>query len=1253
MKSSKFKLVLLLSMIMLILCCSITAYAAAGDPAKPDKILKYTIGEDTEKHELEHSGTDNLVTFTLPESINQNSDWVADYIEVMLMERLKGETEFEPMIKLDSSDEMRAVVEVEGLDVTLNLGNSENYRTGAQYQILYRVHMTCINDSSLSAWNIPNADYVGSDRYTDMDDPDLGWVLLTDDGDKFIIYTNSDPTGNVEYIIKNEEINLKPAVDPSTLGGSSKVAINKSVSDDSTAGAINSRHHLTQPYANDYRLFAHNYSSVANSSIYTDYIRAYTADVGATGTDEEKRRYKWYVTGGDVLDDNTPISKYTVSRETNTIRLPSSSSIITNDSGWDQMGYNSGIFEAYTMLEMVNMGGTQDNYTITNVDYRLNCGETGDQYSLRQVKNASSSNTETDDGAGNWNKTSKYLSGIVKVLDEDEGDMLGIKVLISGNSYTDYEVFDSGSIIYPNTEYEYKINIADKLDDGTYTYKINIYDDNGGECDVVAEYVNGTIILRANTNVRLLVSNPSKSYTDAEQWSNIVDDSTNLQKFKTFNVRVTNTNYVKNLTQNSDEKIKVRTQYSLFNGLDAPVINRNMVSRQSILGLKENRLLGMHNSNSDGSYTRSAGALWYSNYTADAADVTHRLVTHSSKLTHEEDAETTLWEDGLYGIVASCNDIYGNYIEKVYTGKENAIRIDGHKPTIEDIDSSVPLSDEYIDNSSLSWIKPLDEDGVLNISTEDTIALIGGVQYYSGIDTLDIVRTKEFGTSGVGNTDEYSYSASVETDGDMADISGIRYAEFDTKEIIPSEDGVYSFDITSKDYAGNISDTTTKYVGIDGTGPTIDPLANAIIDEGFEMIKNNDTPEIMDRNPEVNYVTDWVDYKPNLKYGVLIQDITSGVSEVHYGVSNEPTAMTGTWNNLSLESSSWLETEPVNITGIANLDLGNCGAGVKYLHIKAFDMAGNESVSIIKLKLNSIPEINSISVDDTSRSGIYKTLEADVAPNGIKTYIVYKSADYSAFRLNILDADTTDDIEIKYTLTNNETGNVMVEGTKVFEGPQDGSVGVAKAFMVNYQDVHGNDLPDGIYTLEVKFTDIKNDADFDGIAPYNGKYNMPYREDSVVPTVQVVLKRTQPPVPQITVDIGTDDDGVDCKIVSIEYPLETGILNCPELNALILEKYSTSNRRGATPFVDYVTEFNVYETTNVVAQYTDCAGNISTNSLQVLMEGLPEPEDNINIYEGGSDVVVDESRASNTYYIGTRKENDAGINSSEVFSFID
>ena len=65
------------------------------------------------------------------------------------------------------------------------------------------------------------------------------------------------------------------------------------------------------------------------------------------------------------------------------------------------------------------------------------------------------------------------------------------------------------------------------------------------------------------------------------------------------------------------------------------------------------------------------------------------------------------------------------------------------QPTIEDIDSSVPLSDEYVDNSSLSWIKPLDEDGVLNISTEDTIALIGGVQYYSGIDTLDIVALED------------------------------------------------------------------------------------------------------------------------------------------------------------------------------------------------------------------------------------------------------------------------------------------------------------------------------------------------------------------------------------------------------------------------------------------------------------------------------------------------------------------------------
>lgn len=1240
MKSSKFKLLLILSMVMLILCCSITAYAAAGDPAKPDKILKYTIGNDIEKHELEHSGTDNLVSFTLPEAINQDSDWVADYMEVMLMERLKGETDFEPMIKLDSSDEMRAIVEIEGLDVTLNLGNSENYRTGAQYQILYRVHMACINDPSLSAWNIPSTDYVGSEDYTDMDDPDLGWTLLTNNGEKFIIYTNSDPTGEVTYLIKSETLNVKPAVDPSTLGGSPKVAITKS----SGNLTMQARQHFHQPYAQDFRIFADNYSSVTQAGVYKDVIRAYTADAGSTA-----RKYKWYVTGGTKLNGNIPLNRSAVVSSSNSAQPSASSSIVTNESGWDGMGNASGSSTSYIMMELVCNSGTQDAYMLTDIDYRAKSS-----VFTSAMTSAMGSCPTTDDGYGNWAKTNKYLSGIIMAKDEDDGDMLGIKILVSGTSdygtsYDDYEVYDSGSIIYPNTEFEYKADLASKIEDGHYKYKIYIYDDNGGEFEFENEATGGYVTLLTSSDVRIMTANSQASATDKVKWANEMG-TVSEDVYKTFRIRLNNDAYAKKLIGGNNE-VKVRTQYTMYNSVSNDIDNRYMVSRSTMLGMDIGNSYSMRPHYIDKAYVMTSGNQWRSNYNVDADSTTTRLLSHANAWKHAEDEKITMYEDGLYGIVVSCNDIYGNYVEKTYGTKTNAVRIDGHKPYVDDIDSSIPLSDTFTDNSSISWIKPLDEDGVLTVGAEDTVATIGGVQYYSGVEELKVYRTTLDGHD-MGNTEDSTFTATMETEGDMADISYAKYAEFDIKEVIPSQDGIYWFEIIPVDFAGNMGETVDKYVGVDGSGPVIDPLASDITNEGFTMIKNNATQEILDRNTEVDYVTDWVDYKPNLKYGVLINDIGSGVGEVHYGVSNEATAMTGAWNSLNLESSSWLETEAVNRTGIANLDLGNCGAGIKYLHIKAFDVAGNESVSVIKLKLNSIPEINSVSVDDTSRSGIYKTLEADVAPNGVKTYIVYKSADYSAFRLNILDADVTDEIEIKYTLTNNETGNVMVEGTKVFEGPQDGSVGVAKAFMVNYQDSAGNDLPDGIYTLAVEFTDIKIDTDFDGIAPYNGKYNMPYREDSVIPTVQVVLKRAQPPVPQITVNVGTDEDGVDCKIVSIEYPLETGVLNCPELNALILEKYSTSTRRGATPFIDYVAEFNVYETTNVVAQYTDCAGNISTNSLQVLMEGLPEPEDNINISEGGSDVVVDESRASNTYYIGTRKENDAGINSSEVFSFI-
>ena len=72
----------------------------------------------------------------------------------------------------------------------------------------------------------------------------------------------------------------------------------------------------------------------------------------------------------------------------------------------------------------------------------------------------------------------------------------------------------------------------------------------------------------------------------------------------------------------------------------------------------------------------------------------------------------------------------------------------------------------------------------------------------------------------------------------------------------------------------------------------------------------------------------------------------------------------------------------------------------------------------------------------------------------------------------------------------------------------------------------------------------------------------------------------------------------------------------------------------------------------VTALYTDIAGNSSVATKRIFKTGVGAGgESGIDATVEGSNTSVEESRAGNVYFIGTRREKQKGIN-SDIFNFI-
>ena len=116
--------------------------------------------------------------------------------------------------------------------------------------------------------------------------------------------------------------------------------------------------------------------------------------------------------------------------------------------------------------------------------------------------------------------------------------------------------------------------------------------------------------------------------------------------------------------------------------------------------------------------------------------------------------------------------------------------------------------------------------------------------------------------------------------------------------------------------------------------------------------------------------------------------------------------------------------------------------------------------------------------------------------------------------------------------------------------------------------------------------------------------------------------------------------------MNIHYPDDTlsDSLNRPDIKSLYKREYKAviDSRPDTNIYKNYVAPFPTDDMV-VTALYTDMAGNITTAS-QRIYSGSDDGEG--SIATSGNTATIEESRPANTYYIGTRRDKQTGINSS-------
>lgn len=1205
---------------VLLLSTTFTVFAADDDkPSVADKALRYTIGDSEEREPLELDGdNNNIVDFTL--NMDDDADWIADYLEVGIFEAKKSNPDsYSIMQRLDGSGEMKISVPIDGLQVHINLGNSSNYRTGARYQIAYRVHMHSVNDESITAWNVTN-DCIDPDA---TEEGNIGWVLLTMDGEKFVLYTNSDPKGTFEYIVKSEDVYFTP---PSPWGATSGDSVESGLTPETCSWQV------SNPYATEMRLYTNNFITQGNStSTWKDWLRVY----GDNNT-------YYYMNSPSVADNVSPTSSEILM---STSKTPSGTPTTSENGGWIPLRESGNEAGVNGWVISYNSDDNSKQFSVNRIEYRV------------PYEDITASEIEQ----GYWNKSNGHIQGYFKLTDEDEGDLLGMRVTFNGSGGEFLEL-NTGNNIVPGTLYELNIDLAKYgIDDEDCVYDVTyeVYDDNGGKSVIDSDKMDTLAIKMISEESVTVEREVVPGASEIDYWKK--DDS-----YKGYDITV-DSGIKSDINGNKQAYI----QYGISNALTDDYKNSRFVTQPFLV---------YSNTGDVGPYCAGLFASDVSGNSLYANAFTENYLYSVCSEGQLLDIKPAMLEEGnesnLFGAVVYANDEFGNLVVTVQNSPTQYIKIDNSNPHKADFNLSIKRNGvnqsglyrttgnyQTFLKSALNWITPEEyDDGTVLIEAYD--ATTGAI---SGLENMSYAMFKmtpeDVSTYSMDNTISDMYVKNIQgtktshnSNGETVADFAYEWFKFNTEDALPVEPtvGVYKLDGNITDGAENESGRIDKqeiFLAIDGKAPTID------LEDVSDTLRLETNPEVVAKNPDVDYISKWLDGVEDCKFDIKVTDEgtadgkyadISNVKAVEFGISDS-TVFNGIWNSTV-----------DNNDGTYSIDASSVNAGVKYLHIRAIDNAGNVNSKIIKLKLNSPMTLTEIVVDETSQDGIYATLTESLAPNGVKTYIVRKNTSYTNFGARIADADATDKAFMRYKFTSNDTSEEIVGGSEILPGPFNAVGGNYNIFTVVYERLTepGISIPDGIYTLTVDITDVKDDEDYRSIVDFADGYILGdgYGNDVLNPetktaSVQIVVKRTQPPAP--TFNITGDNISKDVEII---YPTETiPSLNCPELNALIVRRYKTvSESAPVGVWNDYITPIiGITERTTITAEYIDCAGNKSNASVIVLTDDIDGPGEEVSINPGGTDVKVDENRSSNTYYIGTRKKNDAGINNSEVFKFID
>lgn len=1234
-----------------------TAAAEERVPATADKVFSCTIGSDTKRIKLNGtgesagyseitSGGDTIVKFQLPDSILDNKDeWLPTHVEILMMERQKGETSFNAMTNLDSSGTQRKIIqEIDGLKISLNIGKTQDYARGASYRIAYRVLMQSVADESVRYWCTLENGVAGGPFTGGGEDANYGWAQVYANGETFTIWVNTDPTMEVTGFIKSEDTFYKPPMDPS---GNGNYANN--ISETATGNVIKLGNSCSK-----IRVWAKDFLTEGNNNSLYDFLRF------TNGTNN------YYVSSKNAtMDANVPI---TVNAYNKTSGTPSN---IGNNFGWLDTGNKNYLDMKFRSDGSIN----KKAFTLNKVDYWT------DQ--------------ESNYTSGNYDKTNKYASRTV-IVHDDDGDLTNIKVTATvGSTKYNVPVYVTGTIFETEGgqgvfKYMYKLSDAsfvlksssdENAEYGKYeiyadlsdcgiqsgsdvTLSIEILDNNGGEFTPNL----GTVCNKVSyNNVAGAELSVSTKYTGPDSWSKpgnsfVISKTGDLRTYNSNNVNYA-IGYISNIKETAAE-------------------NRTSTGAPFITYIRQVGDSGY------GSINTLSGSKPAMNYRVKATD-------------SDENS-------GEYGIYVWGTDLYGNLVEASCTGKENAMLIDNQRVgyvTVQEsnllytnlvpqnagsevgydnkgsIDSTVFNNSIFASGTKMLWVNcdKLRNNNTNYIYTiEDTESSVRNV--YSGIKEIKYNLTKVPESRGIPfDAKTSSFGTLNNTIDDSSEGAGMRYNKgmtFNLKETTlyqnrvdayPNWVGICKVDSYIMDSAAqNNGEVTAKkvrgFVAVDNNKPEITMTQS---DGSFE-IENSTSAK--DRNPGVDFITKWSESGRELDFTVHDRGTAagnnldiSGIDSIGYKITDDTTMVSdGSLTSVDLTSDG---NYSIDLTGIDRDAMASTG-GIKYVHIVSKDKAGNRSECIIKLKINSDIKVTRLYMDDSSSAAIYGDVlkdeyaVSDLAGDKFTTYRIKKAIYDTNFRADIVDKDTSDYAKLSWVLTNNDGVESSNRSGIVDCGPNMNS-DYSKVFNVLYSQISDNvtSVVDGVYKLTIQVVDYKQDADYDDAIYFGEAYslygNTLYRPtenvESKTAVVQVVVKRSNPPEPIITVTTDPSDSGA--KMVTIEYPDEPSApsLNVEELRRLKKEKYKAASASSSTgTYIDYTGAIGgIKEKTEIFAEYTDCVGNVSYATKLVEVDNIPNGE---QIGAGSTDVKADENRSSNSYYIGTRKSRDASIDGSSVFN---